>query len=174
MALVIADLAEAMKAGTYLKPSASEAVAGLGNSVATYVKDNAEVEFSWSATNPVGVPDPATTAMGEIILLEFVMTPSMATNQSSALQALDAQFITGMMAATYNITEGGFSTSPGVMSSSPQISTLQLAITGDDRDTAFNKFASDLIAWITSQVPTAPCSGSHGEYTGSGTVISIS
>jgi len=174
MALVIEDLAEAMKAGTYLQPSASAAVSGLGQAIATYIKDNAEIEFSWSATNAVGAPDPTTTAMGEIIVLEFVMSPSMATDQASALQALDTQFITGMMAATYNITDSGFSTSPGNMSSSPQISTLQLNITGDNRDTAFNKFASDIIDWVTSQVPTIPCGGSHGSYSGSGVVVSIS
>lgn len=153
--------------------NATKALSTLGNTIADYIKNNAEVSFSWSATNPSGTSDPVTTASGEIVSISFSLSVSGAITQSAGILQLQTDLISGLSSSTYNITDIGFSTSTGLMSTSPSISTLSLSISGSTQDEAIGKLATQIVSWVKSQVPTGPCSGSHGAYTGAGTVSTI-
>ncbi len=175
MALVSSALKSDMLAATLDKDPAAAAMIDLGTAIADYIKANALVNFAWIATNPgpPPVPDPVVTATGEIVTLSFSLTPSGATEQPAAITALQGELIIGMTAALYNITQSGFSTSPGAMASSPSLATLSISLSGDDRDIAFQQLADNIVTWVKAQVPTAPCAGSHGAFIGAGTVVTI-
>lgn len=183
MALVAADLRDAMIA--VLVPitgdghTAQDALTLLASSINTYVMNNAVVAFAWNgvqAASPYGTEN--TTPNGEIESLNIVLTPSMATTQGSGLSHLSTEIITGVSAATYNITDGGYSTTPLPLSSAPTIGSLDIII--DNKTTqqdAHMSLAQCIVDYVTGLVPTAPVLGSHGSYTAptgtGGTVTSI-
>ncbi len=175
MALNATDLKNQIKTDLLNKDNATDALNQLATTCSTYIKTNAEITFVWTAAlvNPPNTPDPITVAIGEIITLEFTLTPSLATTQPEGILTLKNQLIIGLTAAIYNITEIGFSTQPGAMSTSPSLTSLTLTISGDSQDTAIEQLASGIIDWVKLQVPIAPCSGTHGVYTGAGLVSSI-
>jgi hypothetical protein len=175
MALIASNLKDSIKNDLQGKGTASDALSALATTVATYIKDNAVVNFGWVAAlaNPPFTPDPIVVASGGIIALSFTLTPSMATTQTDAMTAIKTQFIAGLSLGTYNITDAGFTTSPGLLSTSPTINTLSFSISGTDQDTALLQFATGIINWVKAQVPITPCSGTHGTFVGVGTVVSI-
>jgi len=175
MALVAVDLKDEIKSVLLDKDSATEALSALGDTIATYIIGNAEIAFVWSAAlpSPPNTPDPVTTATGEFISLSFSLTPSLATNQTTAINFLKTELIVGLTASTYNITEAGFATSAGLMSTSPSLSSLNISISGSDQDIALTQLATNIIDWVKLQIPVGPCSGTHGVYTGAGLVTSI-
>ncbi len=161
-----------MKAATEGAVEPASALTALGNAIADYVKDNAEILFSWTAAmvNPPFTPDPTVIANGEIVDLTIVLTPSMATTQPAALSALAGEIQAGFMTGMYNITDSGFATSPAVMADIPP---LTISIMASDRDSAYLQLANQIIDWITAYVPATPCAGTHGNYTGSGSATTI-
>jgi hypothetical protein len=126
--------------------------------------ENAQINFSWNGIQPGPTPvtDPKVTTTGEILGLSFQLTPSLATSQAEAINHLKSELITGLTAAQYNITEAGFTTVPMSMSTSPGINSLNISISGNDRDAALGQLANDIVTWITAQLPTGVIMGSHG------------
>lgn len=173
MPLVVSELKNVMMAATANKTNAAEALSSLGTSIATYIMTNSLVTFSWNGIQPP--TDPTTTATGNILGLVFTLTPSGATDQLTAINFMKNQFVTGLVASTYNITVPGFSTTPAAMATSPNTSNLNLAITADNRDEAFQQLATSIIDWIKIQMPTGVILGSHGSFTappGTGGLVS--
>jgi len=168
MALVAADLKEVIQTVTYGQTQATAVLPALGNAIANYIMASAEVFFSWGGIDPVGPPpskpDPVTTATGKISELVITLTPSMATTQAAAYSHLKQEFVTGLSAAKYNITDSGFSTSPMLMDTSPLINNLTFAVSGPYRDSALLQLATNIVQWVTSQMPTGVIEGSHGTY----------
>ena len=78
-----------------------------------------------------------------------------------------------MTPATYNITDVGFVTNPAAMTTAPGLSFLTISISGDNRDTAMEQLATNIINWVKALGPTVPCAGSHGVYVGAGTPTAI-
>ena len=149
----------------------------MGNTLSDYIKNNAVITFSWTAAllSPPNTVDPTTTTTWAITLLSFSLSPSGETTPTLAQTAFASQIIASMSLGNYNITASGFSTSPGVFSTSPLISTLDLTtITGTTPYDAQLSFATKIIDWVTAQLPTGPCAGSHGTYVGQGLVTAIS
>jgi hypothetical protein len=151
-----------MMTATLNKTNAAEALSSLGSSIATYIMTNALITFSWNGIQPP--TDPTTTATGKILGLVFTLTPSGASDQSTAINFLKNQFIAGLVASTYNITDPGFTTTPAAMATSPNTSNLNLVITADNRDGAFQQLAISIIDWIKIQIPTGAILGSHGSF----------
>ena len=172
--LIISDLSSITGLDT-----ATTALNILEATISNYIMDNAVVSFAWNGIEviPPPVVDSTTTATGEIEGLVIDLTPSMATTQANALSHISGEIITGVSAATYNITDIGFSTTPLPLSSAPTIGSLSLNIFATTQDSAMLKFAQDIVDYITSLVPTAPVLGSHGSYTAptgtGGTVTTI-
>ena len=175
MALVASTLSSDLIAALQGLTSAADAMSTLSSTVTDYVKNNAEFEFAWTAVNPGdGSLDPDTKATGEFVTLEFVSTPSGLADQSAAITALKTDFILSLTAATYNITQSGFSTAPGSMASSPSLGTLTFDLgSTDDRLIAFDSLSQSIVDWVVAQVPAAPCSGSHAAFVGAGVVTVV-
>lgn len=173
--MVAADMAVYILSQMAGVSSAEDANERFGNSAATYIKDNAEITFSWVAALPYPpyTSDPQTQATGEIVFLEFNITPSYTNTKESAHNHLKTQLISGMMNAMYNITEAGFSTTQASMSSSPTINNLILEANGSTPMDAMTEMCQSIIDWVKQLAPVAPCAGSHGSYVGNGTVIQI-
>ena len=146
--------------------SAGDALSMLGDTLSSYIMENAQINFSWNGIQPATppVPDPKVTTTGEIMGLSFQLTPSLATSQAEAINHLKSELITGLTAAQYNITEAGFTTVAMSMSTSPGISSLNISISGNDRDAALGQLANGVVTWITAQVPTGIILGSHGAF----------
>lgn len=174
MAMIASDLRDAISASILNQTQSSVALQLLGDTIASYILENNEVLFSWVATDPEQLPDPTIVANGKLQNITFTLTPSGLSTQATAIPYLEGEFIAGLSASTYIITDSGFSVSPGATSSSPTITTLNLIVSGTERQEVLLQFASKIINWVKAQVPTAPCSGSHGKYVGAGTVTSIS
>ena len=199
MALVAADLRDVMIAAltsiTGDGHTAQDALDLLADSIETYIMDNAAIAFSWNgvqAATPFGSEN--TTPSGEIQGLSISLSPSMATpeqGQTFALAHLSDEIITGVSAATYNITDSGYATSPLPLSSAPTIDSLVTSITGitvvdppaeppapTPQEQAHLQLAQCIIDYITGLAPTAPVLGTHGTFsapTGTGgTVTAIS
>jgi len=137
----------------------------LGNAIATYVGDNAEVNFSWSGLNPQGVPDTAVTAKGKISGLSISLSLSNSDNQGNALTQMSSEIVTGFLSATCDITDVGFSTNPALMSSAPTVSSLSLSLSGDNREDVFESLANQIISYVTGLAPLTPMLGSHIAFT---------
>lgn len=154
-----------------LPPATDPATANqqVADAIKNYVITNAVVNFAWAATlGPT--PDPVTTATGKIVSFPLVLAPSGITVYPASVNQLATDITAKWLLATYNITAPGFTCSPGTVSAAPP---LTLTITGNTQAAAMLPFATQLLNWIKSQTPAAPCAGSHGPYTGSGTVVSI-
>lgn len=168
------NLAQAILDATYLKTSAAEALQAEGEAVADYIMNNAEFAFSWEAVNAVPEPDPVTTATGEFVSLSISLTPSNATTKAAADTHLISEYVAGMSGATYNITDSGFSTTAGSMSTAPTVSSLTLTVNATTRENAALQKATQIINWIKALKPAGVCSGARSGYTGEGSVGSIS
>ena len=174
MALSASGLKDNIKIATEGQTVAATAMTALGQAISKYINDNAVVAFSWIAALPYTpfTTDTNTTPTGTIQGVAITLTPSMSTTQAGAFDILKTQIIAGFSIGTYTIT--GFSVSPGSLVSCPGLSSLTFNVSGYDRDVALLQLATNVISWVTSQVPTAPCAGADGSYVGSGTVTSIS
>ena len=155
------------------KGTAQDALSSMGNAIASYLKANAIFNFSWVAVNGSGSPDPVTTAQGEFISLNISLSPSNADNQSDAIINLESELIIGVSAGMFNITSAGFVTTPVIIDSPPTINNLNIEIEGNNRENAMLQLATDIIDWIKQLIPTNTVSGTHGAYTGIGTVLNI-
>lgn len=171
--LVAEDLKDLLISNLDGITDATLALSTVSSTISTYIKDNAEISFSWVASNPSGDPDPTITAQGEIVSLDIEITPSLADNQASAFVILTTQVTTTTALGIYNITDTGFVTSSGSLSSSPSIGAFTLVVSGTDQEAAMLQFAQAFVDYIILQLPTSPCSGTHGTYTGIGTITSI-
>lgn len=155
---------------------ANQANQRYGQAVSDYIKNNAELLFSWTAAlpDPPYTPDPVTQATGKIIQLNIIMQPSYATTVAAAQNYMRNQFIAGMTLAMYNITQPGWTTTPASMSSSLNLNNLTIAPAGSTAMDVHVSVCTQIINWVKQLAPTAPCAGTHGSYVGSGTVIAIS
>ncbi|MES0488434.1 MAG: hypothetical protein ABUK01_00475 [Leptospirales bacterium] len=149
------------------------ALSKLGEAIAKYIADNAEVSFSWVALNPAGTPDTITTAKGKIQNLAMSLTASKAEIRKEAMDHMIGELVTGLSAAMYNITDVGFATSPMPMAYSPTITNLNLSIAIDldndtnDREESMLQLAGCVIDWVKLQKPTTPVPGAHAPFVGS-------
>ena len=139
MALSEVELQNIIMTSTFGKTNATDALLDLGRVIASYIKANAIVSPG-----------------GEIISLDFVLTPSMAAIQSSAYSHLISEFVAGLTAAMYTVLvqEGSnmvLETLP--MSTSPSLSGLTFSVTGYDREAAFLSFSTSIVTWVKSQLP---------------------
>lgn len=171
MALIPADLADQL-ATDVVGPTSAQAFSQLGAAIASYIITNTVVNFAWvgALAAPPNTPDPAVVATGEFVSMSFSLSPSNVPNQAGALSALATQLMAGMATATYNITQSGFTTSAALISTALP---LVLTVTGPTRELALLQMATQIITWVKTHVPTAPCSGSHAPYVGSGTATTI-
>lgn len=169
--LVPSELASKLIANV-VGPDSASAFRQLGDTLSDYVKQNAVVNFAWvgATTTPPPTPDPTVVATGKIINFNLELSPSFSPDPVSAFALLSLQFQVGWALATYNITSGIFSTTPGVVGTALP---LVITIAAPDRNAAMLLLATQFITWIKSHIPLAPCSGSNGPYVGSGTVVSI-
>jgi hypothetical protein len=154
--------------------TASEANQILGDTISSYLLANTVFSFAWAATLPP-TPDPVVVASGKFISLVITISPSGATNAVAANEALKNQIVSGMSSATYNIVGTGFTTVPASMSSSATLDNLDLSPSGEtDGSLAMINKCQKIIDWVKQLAPTAPVTGTHNPYSGSGTVVSIS
>lgn len=172
MGININGLANAMKLATYGIENVETALTNLGNGIATYLINNAELNFSWHGekVNPIPPPptlvDPVVIANGGIVSLTIHLTASHATSVQTALDQLANEIRAGVMAGTYNITDAGFSTIPLPMSDIPLLSLNPSNASGENgRNDAFAFLANEIITWFTGYTPAAPVLGSHGDFT---------
>ena len=178
MALSAGSMKQDMIEATDGVEDASGALSALGDAIADNIMDNAVVNFAWVAVNPGGAPDPTVVAAGEISNVIINLSTVKAVGSSPApavINATQAALILGLTAALYNITDPGFATSPGAMATSPSLALLSLAgVQGKDtRDAAYDAMASAIVTWVKTQLPVAPCAGTHAAFTGAGTVTTI-
>lgn len=173
--LVAQDLADeiiaAMMEGVSSPEDANTKISTVLNE---YTVENAEIMFAWSGVSPDGSPDPVTVATGEVTLMEVVLFPSGAEDPLSAIASFVAQIVGGMNLAMFNITAPGWNTVPGQFSSASNVGDLDISIDADNLADAMLQFSEDWVSYFTALTPSAPCTGTHGPYTGSGAITSIS
>ena len=155
--------------------TAQSAMQELATTLSTYIKVNAQVTFVWAATlpNPPYTPDPIVVTVGNVITLEFALTPSGLTDSTAAQDYLKNQLIAGLTEGTINVVTSGFITTPITFATSPSLNSLDLIISGSNPDDAQLDFATKIVDWVKLQKPSAPCTGSHLPYIGTGIVSSI-
>jgi len=163
---ILSEIANLTDAGTALQK--------LGTAIGDYIASNAVVAFTWVAVNPVGgAPDPVASASGGITTMTVALTPAYGVVDHNVAQAhLETECNAALSLALYNITDAGFSTAPVVFG---VVDSLNLTVSKtSDSDIAIGELAENIIDWIKSQKPVAPCAGTHGVFVGTGTVLSIS
>lgn len=149
----------------------TEANTKFGEAIADYIKDNAEITYTWAAIDGGGNPDPIISCNGEIISLTITLSPTGATNATTAMSELSTTLTASLKLGTHNVTDTGFTVTPGLMS---DISNLNLTVSNKSNSAeAIEYFSNEIITWITSYVPGTPLNGSHGSYTGTATATKI-
>lgn len=173
MSLVVNDLKAVMLAATYGHTNYTTPLTQLGNAIRDYIIANAVLTFKWKATNTVDPYDTENqTPSGKILTCPIVLTPSQATVPVNGLVYLATEIVAGIRAGTFNITEGGYSTTAQLLSDCPDFT---LTIDGtNSRDSAFNQLATQIVAQLTAYQPGTSVSGTHGTYKGSTALCSIS
>ena len=168
MALSVSGLQQAMMDSTYmLAISAANSLTPLGNAIANYIVTNAELLFSWSDNAPATLP-----ATGNIITCTITLTPSFAGVPVNGLVWLATEIVAGIRLGTINITQGGWSTTPAIMSDCPDFT---LTIDGTlSRDNAYDQIATQIVSQITAYHPGIPVTGNRGSYSGATTFCTIS
>lgn len=180
MALVKAALKQEMLNATENGDKRASVLDNLAKAIQDYVKDNAEFQFSWTGVlpSPPGTTDPVTIAKGEFINLTVMFSSFKAANPDQGQTAFDmfgTDLITSFTTAMYNVSDPGFSTAPMLFGSAPALATLKLSPSQKDkREDAFDVLADQIVTWVTSQVPAAPCAGTHGSFVGTASCIKVS
>lgn len=185
MPLTIVGLATAMKASNYLMTTINgqDCIKELGYAIGDYIVANALVTYSWHGINP-GPPVAETVpTTGEIISHGINLTWSYAPVPLTGLVWLASEITAGMKIGLYNITAGGWATTPLPCIDLPLLVLTISISTGvpgwwfTARDVAFTQLATQICTWIWSYAPAAPNLGSHGAYLAppgsGGTVVSI-
>jgi len=167
--LVPIDLKNRIIAATQGQINAASALSSMGIAIATYILQNAEFLFVWTATNPKGDPDPKIKGTGKFISVVITLSPSLANTPGVGVNFLANQITTGMRAAVYKLNPP-WNTASGVCSDIPP---LTLSITGNSRDAAMLMMATQICNWLTAYKPSIPDVGARGAFTGSGKVIMI-
>lgn len=130
-----------------------------------YVEANAEVIYSWSATNPRGTPDPQ-VIINATIKTSGSLSPSGATDCSSALSAF-ASTLNANAAIWQVVWPAGFA-----LSSAFIIPTIVFTPSmADNQQSAMIHICQEIINGI--KLATATVAGSHGAYVGVATFTSI-
>lgn len=184
MALSVDALASVLKNAVYNLELSENAMDKMGEALASYIKENTELKFSWSnAFNSQGVEDSLKVADGEITTLDAFdlrFDNDSYDTQSSALQKFAQNLQSSLAKGKFNITQSGFSTSEASIASDATTPTIQIQIgdiddSSDIQEQAFKQLSNCIINWIKSLSLSATCSGSHSDYVGGiGTVTSIS
>lgn len=164
MSLNANALANELKNAVEGETDAFSAMSKLGNAIANYLLNNAQLTFVWNGIKSSdGSPDPVTSASGGIVSLTITLTPEGTKNHVNNMSHLANQIRSGVLVGTYNITQGGFSTSPLPMADAPP---LNLSMGGEEaRDDAFLNLCTQIVNWMKSYAPSAKILGSHGAYT---------
>jgi len=172
MPLLIPALAKDMMDSTLNQTSAPVAMKKLGDAIAKHIMDNAIVNFAWVGVGPppASLPDPVTVAVGKISGVVITLTPSFATSAPAAMAHLANEIRVGVMAGLY-MPDAPWATSPGNLGTIP-ILVLTPAMSSS-REACFIHMATEIITWITSYVPSAPCAGTNGAFVGVATPTGI-
>lgn len=179
MSLVVDDLKSSMMNATANCETASDALIKLGNAINSYLLDNTEILFSWSAVLavPPFTADPVVECNGGMSAINIVLTPSNVSDKTNSLLKLSTEIIAGVSVGLYNVTASGFSVTAMPLLPTPTLASLLINIVydkdKDTRDEYFRQISDQIITWVKSFKPISPCSGSHGSYTGNATVINF-
>ncbi len=168
--------AESMKNALLAATQGATDPSAMGTAIADTLVADMELDFAWAARNNDNVPDPATATTGNLLSCTIVFTHTGTMSHSASMQMLSNWILTGVSAATFNITASGFSCAPVVFGPPPTplvLTAPALDMQGDIRDQLFLNIANKIITWITAYVPAAPSSGTHGEFTGAGVCTAV-
>lgn len=139
---------------------------GFYKGICDYVESNAQVFYSWVAANPSsGSPDPIVVIEAKLKTTGS-LSPSGATDTSSALAALSS--VLNANAALWTVEwPSGFSLSPAF-----DIPTINLTASGaTDRQAALEHICQEIINGIKQATPSAV--GSHSAFVGAATFTKI-
>lgn len=174
MPLVAPALAKEMLKATNKCTSATVAQKKLGDAISKYIMQNAIVTFAWVAVKPVPpppVPDPVVIATGKISGIKIMLKPDKSSKPGKGLITMGMQIQMGCAKGMYK-PNAPWATSPGMLSSIPP---LKLSLSRlPSREATMLKLATQIVVWMTSYVPSIPCSGVRGPYIGVATPTKIS
>lgn len=148
----------------------SGALAAVSGAINDYLNQNILVTFSWTAVAPNGQSDPVTTATGMVSGILVNLTPSNLSEASQVKTWFDTAIGVGIKLGTYTITDAGFAVSPGTMLDLPP---LDLSRQGNSREDAILVLAQSIVDAVKAYVPAVPVAGTHGAFTGTGSVVSL-
>lgn len=110
MALDIVELGAVMKAAMHHATS----LPPLGVAIANYIHANWEIDYSWVAQDPMAVPDPMTTDVGDFVSVTITFPHGTGTvDPVAANKVLSDAIEAGMAAANYQTTTA--STTPAAL-----------------------------------------------------------
>lgn len=134
--------------------------------ICDYVEANAQVFYAWSGFNPAGIPDPQVVIQTKIIT-SGSLSPSGATDCSSALAALSSMLNSNASTWTIDFASAGFTLSPAFI-----IPTIMITPSGaNERKAAITHICQEIINGIKAATPVA--SGAHAAFTGAATFTQI-
>ncbi len=172
MALDKKALAQEMLKATQNGTKRNAVLDKLAKTIENYVKQNAEFGFQWIGTNPSNGATEVQAPKGKFINVKISFDSFKSSNpdkSTSAFSLMAGDLIKCFSLATYNISDGGYGTAPGIFGSSGAISSLILGVSNKpNRNKAFEDLAGKIVSWIKAQKPSAPCAGSHSSYIGVG------
>ena len=160
MPLTIPGLAAVMKASNYLMTTINgqDCIKELGYAIGDYIVANALVTYSWNGVNP-GPPIAETVpTTGKIISHGINLTWSYAPVPLTGLTWLALEITNGMKIGLYNITAGGWATTPlpWVIGTATARSTVATAHSGSrttipsDRPSPVKCPSRERLGWLLS------------------------
>ncbi len=168
MALVGKELAGKMLNATKNGTNRDEVLRKLALSIEDYVRINTDFSFHWTGSS--GNSSEVQSPKGKFVTLSIdfdLFKNSKPNNSTSAFNFMSQDLIRCFSAASYNVLDSGYITTPNLFGSSGNINSLNLTLSNrSNRFQAFEDLAEQIVSWLKSQVPSLPCVGTHASYIG--------
>ncbi len=160
MAMIASDMKDSIKAEMDSVESGSEPsvyASAFDSAVSTYIEDNCEINYSWTATDAVPTPDPTVSFTAS---LSF---PSFTIGNAPSIEAWSLLLQTAIMTAIIVPDDSAFLLPPMIFLLTSPLIIPQSMLT--DPDEAMEFACDKIVTWIKLLINPVPVPGTHLTYT---------
>lgn len=160
MAMIASDMKDAIKSEMDSIESGAEPsvyASAFDSAVSTYIEDNCELNYSWTATDTVPTPDPT------ISFTASLSFPSFNIGNAPSIEAWAVLLQAAIMSAVIVPDDSTFLLPPMTFLLTSPLVIPQSMLT--DPDEAMEFVCDKIVTWIKTLINPTPVAGTHLTYT---------